>query len=311
MPPVRENTVLINTEKKGLAIAMPSSILETQHKSILKTYLVGQIARALAVFRISEIVVFNEEAGWEPAADELFGEFKGIKGPTAFMSRNLMLTECPQYLRKLLFPLHLDTRDSGALPPLMLSSHPLADDRTVYREGVSVNDDEEAQMSSEIECGIWEKVTVPMEIPVGMRVTVKMDDDAYGKEKPTGTPVAKEEASKDGTYWGYEVRTAASLSEAIGVDRYDLVIGTSERGESIHNPAFSASLPTHYRPLLVLGGPKGLEACIATDPALRGYAPEDVFHKWVNALPNQGSKTIRTEEALIMCLSALQSHLSW
>ena len=310
--PVRANTVVINDERKGLAVAIPSSILDTQHKPILKTYLVGQISRALAVFRVSEIIIFNEFAAWEPKEDELFSSQKQWQSNTSFIARNLLLTECPQWLRIALFPLHNDTRDCGALPPLMLPSHPLSSDLPKYREAVVIADPEHADqgVSSFANCGLENSVKLEQELPVGIRVTIKMDESTYETEQPTGEPVSMSEAKSDGTYWGYTVRTAGSLSEAIGIDRYDLVVGTSERGIDCSSPDLKMPTP-HYRPLLVLGGPKGLEECIANDPAIANCYPEDVFHTWVNALPNQGSKTIRTEEALIMCLSKLQGKIQW
>ena len=316
MAPVREVTHLVDTERKGLAVAIPSSVLDTQHKPILKTYLCGQIARALAVFRVEEIIIYNEEAAWEPYIDLLFSQHKNFQSNSAFMARNLLMAECPQYLKKSLFPMHVDVRDCGAMPPLMIPSHPLADDMSLYREGVVISEDEEAQSSNQVECGIWRPATIPIDIPTGRRVTLKMNltEDGTGypggeEAAPTATPVAMQEARQNGEqYWGYTVRTASSLSEAIGTDeKYDLVIGTSERGEDISTSASTLKIPQHYRPLLVLGGPKGLEAAIEGDPVLKGSYPEDVFHMWVNALPDQGSKTIRTEEALIMCLTALKS----
>eukprot|EP01060_Flectonema_neradi_P036730 TRINITY_DN7156_c0_g1_i1.p1 TRINITY_DN7156_c0_g1~~TRINITY_DN7156_c0_g1_i1.p1 ORF type:complete len:312 (+),score=59.42 TRINITY_DN7156_c0_g1_i1:84-1019(+) len=310
--PNRQNTIVINDEKKGLAVAIPSSILDTQHKPILKTYLVGQISRALAVFRVSEIVIFNEVAAWEPKEDELFSSQKQWQSNTAFIARNLLLTECPQWLRIAMFPLHNDTRDCGALPPLMLPSHPLSTERPKYREAVVVADEQKPDdaQSHFVNCGLSQPVKLDQELPLGIRVTVKMNESDYESEQPTGEPVSVSEAKASGTYWGYSVRTAGSLSAAIGVDRYDLVVGTSERGVDCSSPSLRIPKP-HYRPLLVLGGPKGLEECIANDPAISNCYPEDVFHTWVNALPNQGSKTIRTEEALIMCLSRLQDKIDW
>ncbi|KAJ9460444.1 putative methyltransferase B0361.6 [Diplonema papillatum] len=322
--PVRENTWPVNTRKKGLSVALPSSILDVQHKPILQTYVVGQISRALAVYRVEEIIIFNEHDSWEPPADELFAEHARFSSSTAFVARNLMLTECPQYLKKPLFPLHIDTRDCGALPPLMLESHPLATDDVDYREGMAIapEDKPEADLSSVIECGIDQPIKLSVEIPVGMRVTVKLDrepEQADGKKRKrapityTGTPITRQDLLDTGAYWGYTVRTAQSLSDAMGPPgEYDYIIGTSERGVPVRDPAFRESLPDDIkRPLLVVGGPGGLEKCIAGDRYLRRLAPEKIFNAWVNVLPNQGSKTIRSEEALFMCLASMQDLISW
>ena len=42
------------------SIAVPSSIVDNAQSPELKAYLIGQIARALVIFQIDEIVVFDE-----------------------------------------------------------------------------------------------------------------------------------------------------------------------------------------------------------------------------------------------------------
>ena len=44
-----------------VSIALPGSIIDNAQSLELKTYLVGQIARAAVVFGVSEIVVFDEQ----------------------------------------------------------------------------------------------------------------------------------------------------------------------------------------------------------------------------------------------------------
>lgn len=44
-----------------LSVALPGSILDNAQSPELRTYLAGQIARACAIFRVDEIVVFDEE----------------------------------------------------------------------------------------------------------------------------------------------------------------------------------------------------------------------------------------------------------
>lgn len=62
--------------------------------------------------------------------------------------------------------------------------------------------------------------------------------------------------------------------------------------------------------LLVLGGLAGLELTIAADtdldPPLQADEASLLFDHWVNVLPNQGSRTVRTEEALLVSLAALR-----
>ena len=90
-------------------------------------------------------------------------------------------------------------------------------------------------------------------------------------------------------------------------------IGTSERGIPAQtvldadDKAFVAPAWSHL--LMVLGGVAGLEAALATDGDLQEAGvvdPKEVFDRWVNLVPNQGSRTIRTEEAVWLGLGQLR-----
>ena len=127
----------------------------------------------------------------------------------------------------------------------------------------------------------------------------------------------------DGTYWGYTVRIAASLKSALEdspySDAYDLTIGTSERGnESIDDPNFSLQQRTIHKSsgsyrhaLIVFGGVAGIEECIDADESihLSGAKSSTLFDKWINICPYQGSRTIRTEEAISIALAKLSPFL--
>jgi hypothetical protein len=85
---------------------------------------------------------------------------------------------------------------------------------------------------------------------------------------------------------------------------YDFKIGTSERGT--HNlEAKSYQVPSFAHALLVLGGVAGLEECVNADEsiALTGSQCSQLFDHWVNICPYQGSRTIRTEEAVWIALA--------
>lgn len=43
-----------------VSIAVPSSIVDNAQSAELKSYLVGQIARSLVIFKIDEIVIYDE-----------------------------------------------------------------------------------------------------------------------------------------------------------------------------------------------------------------------------------------------------------
>ena len=53
----------------------------------------------------------------------------------------------------------------------------------------------------------------------------------------------------------------------------------------------------------------GLEAALEADTELEVTNPKDLFDKYINVCPDQGSRTIRTEEAVLITLSSLRSKI--
>jgi len=90
---------------------------------------------------------------------------------------------------------------------------------------------------------------------------------------------------------------------------YDLKIGTSERGDVTVddvNPSFD--LPHFKHLLIVFGGVAGIEECVDADETfnLSGKNSKQLFDIWVNTCPFQGSRTIRSEEAVLISLARLR-----
>eukprot|EP00933_Yihiella_yeosuensis_P014102 TRINITY_DN12765_c0_g1_i4.p2 TRINITY_DN12765_c0_g1~~TRINITY_DN12765_c0_g1_i4.p2 ORF type:complete len:117 (-),score=19.96 TRINITY_DN12765_c0_g1_i4:266-616(-) len=108
-------------------------------------------------------------------------------------------------------------------------------------------------------------------------------------------------------YWGYQIRIARNLKavfeECPFEEGYDLTIGTSERGEALG----LGRLPRYKHLLLGFGGLAGFEGVVADE--LSGYNsgkdPSTLFSRYVNVCPRQTSRTIRTEEALLISLASL------
>lgn len=97
----------------------------------------------------------------------------------------------------------------------------------------------------------------------------------------------------------------AVFSECPFKEGYDVSIGTSERGNSVDQ----VTLPSFRHMLVVFGGLQGLEAGVDADPNLEVTDPSVLFDFYLNTCPSQGSRTIRTEEALLISLSALRPHI--
>lgn len=130
--------------------------------------------------------------------------------------------------------------------------------------------------------------------------------------KQRGTLVSPDEPRREtGVYWGYQVRIAHSLSEIFTkspyAGGYDVTMGTSDRGTSVQNVPNQSVGYNHA--LIVFGGLQGLEEALANDEKLTVDDPQLLFDHYINVLPKQGSRTIRTEEALLIALAALQEKL--
>lgn len=89
--------------------------------------------------------------------------------------------------------------------------------------------------------------------------------------------------------------------------RYDLTIGTSDRGNSIEE--LSDKQLKYNHTLIVFGGLHGIEAALENDEQLKEDEASLLFNHYINVLPSQGSRTIRTEEAILIALSGLRNKL--
>ena len=189
-----------------------------------------------------------------------------------------------------------------------------------------------------VDVGTETPVEIPVDIPPNTRVTIRYPESKPGRDLSQAEAVAPPTPrEKDGWYWGYDVRQAKSLSsvftECPWEEGYDVSIGTSERGQSSQDVLRTWSdmqresgTPTDSRNvgngisktevllnyshmLLVFGGHQGLEVATRNDTELKSMGvdqPETLFDWWVNLCPGQGSRTIRTEEAIWLGLTTFR-----
>lgn len=342
-----------------VSIALPSSILSNAQSPELRMYLAGQIARALAIYCIDEVVIFEEQNDDQTKAERQESRRKHRDNSpfnaTEFFKLVLEYLETPQYLRKHMFPVSPELRFVGLLNPLALPSHVARDDFCRWREGIAVgrinyprNQNRKAMGTDGgpvgfdrgpptrfVDIGQERLAEIDTNVSVGDRVTIDMEQSGpeynscpgkylFGRLVDRETPTRTESL-----YWGYRVRVAESLSavfsnSVVCAKGYDLTIGTSERGTQITGNADSSDfkLPEFSHVLIVFGGVHGLEKSAVGDRALeslgiatakadegKGHNIGDLFDFYVNTCPSQGSRTIRTEEAILISLAALQPHL--
>ncbi|KAK2743437.1 hypothetical protein FQN57_004902 [Myotisia sp. PD_48] len=325
-----------------LSVALPGSIVANAKSHDQKTYLAGAIARALAVFGVDEIVVFEDDEqrvdNYNPhdpngTPDSPDG-YTAFSDPSHFLSHILSYLETPPHLRKYLFPMHPNLRTAGTLPSLDMPHHVRASEWGEYREGVVVGPDmqngeynnpqkkhkdskkkksgknkdmgEEKEVLTTVNVGLPDLIHLPgISIPEHTRLTLKFrSSDPSDGADPVSPSAPREET---GYYWGYSVRRCGSLSSVFTDSPfdggYDLSIGMSERGKPLPEVLEEQNIPRYKHLLLVFGGVGGIEAAVQADRSLadKGVTPTDadkLFDFWVNLLPGQGSRTIRTEEAV-------------
>lgn len=237
------------------------------------------------------------------------------------MAKILQYLECPQYLRKYLFPIQKDLQFAGQLcdfsfrlmiksnfilflgllNPLDTFHHLKINDICNYREGVVVKKTLKEGKGSFVNIGLNKDIQIDKCLTPNIRVTVKFDAENFDKtKKPKGIAVSPfAPRTEAGLYWGYNLRTAKSLSAVFNESPfqggYDLTIGTSERGSNIDKTL--KHIPKQFNHLLIVfGGLKGLEASLESDESLSNVNnPKDLFDYYLNTCPDQGSNTIRTE----------------
>lgn len=273
----------------SLSVLLPSSLVADAPNLREKTVKVGMVGRSLAIFRVPNVVLYNDN---DPKISDQEAEVKLIATLLRYM-------DTPQYLRRLLFPRARELRYAGLLPPLRTPHHPLRDTKTKpgdHREAVVV---EVGKDGSLLELGQPEKGVMSEKLEVGQRLTVKID-------KPVGNRVAVTAVTRAEVpgYWGFEVSTAKSILHALNGLKADYVIGTSRYGRDLNELVRGIENSNPNRVAIVFGGPyQGLfEIC-----ERQGVDPEELFDVVVNTIPRQGTETVRTEEALLATLALLNA----
>jgi predicted SPOUT superfamily RNA methylase MTH1 len=275
---------------RRLAVAIPVSIVSDIPHLREKTLKIGLIGRAAAIFHVTEIIVFPDNLGTNQKRD-----------------RNLIVTllsymETPQYLRKRLFKIKPELRYAGILPPLRTPHHPLEKRAKKlkigeYREGAIVS---VTEYGSLVDIGVERPVLIPdMKLPVSKRVTIKITK--LGKH-PRVTLAKREEIE---AYWGYTVTASkVSFGQLTKSRAYDLVVATSKNGTPLTQVAdeLAERWKKSRRVLVAFGAPtQGLQEIVAQE----NLKLNEVADFTVNTIPDQGTETVRTEEALYASLALL------
>jgi hypothetical protein len=275
---------------RKLAVAIPVSIVSDIPHLREKTVEIGLMGRAAAIFRVNEFIVFPDSLGANQKRD-----------------RNLIVTilsylETPQYLRKRLFKIKPELRYAGILPPLRTPHHPLQKRARKlktgeYREGAVISVTESGSL---VDIGVERPVLISdKKLAVNKRVTIKITK--AGKH-PRVALADREEIQ---AYWGYTVTPSkVFFGQLAKAHAYDLVIATSKIGEPLTK--VTDELAERWKKsrniVVAFGAPtQGLQEIVAQE----SLSLEKVADFTINTIPDQGTETVRTEEALYATLALL------
>jgi len=279
--------------RKKLAVAVPASMISDTPHLREKTSKIGIIGRALAIFRVDEIIVYADD----PKVNQI--------QELDFIATLLSYMETPQYLRKRLFELKPELQYAGILPPLRTPHHPLQGrirDLTVgeYREGAVVS---KAKNGVLVDIGVEQPALVPdTQLALNRRLSVKITQLDGQIEAQT---INKQDIPQ---YWGYSVSAENhSLVTLLKRRQFDLTIGTSKFATRFQDAV--QRLGERWRKadsiLVLFGAPsRGLHEIAKGEGVNLNFLVDFVL----NTVPGQGTETVRTEEAMLASLAVLNIH---
>ena len=266
--------------KDELSIFIPNSFLSESKDLKIRTYKVGVLGRALAIFQADNVVIYND--------DNVKNEDGDNDG--RFIAEVLSYMNTPQYLRKQAFPIKAELKHVGILPPLRTPHHPVNSQPDVgdYRQGFTVKRNKK-----------------------GTFVDIGMDKLAFCKEQLSVkkifdfkiTKIAKKEVivtpdKPDDVYWGYNVISSnKSLKNSLKLIKPDLVVETTRYGDYIDSifDELKHKVEECNSIAILFGGPY---SSIQEDVSGQNW---DLLK--INTIPDQGTETVRTEEAVVATLS--------
>ena len=271
--------------RNKISIAVPSSMVSEIGHLREKPIVLGQLGRAAGIYRVDEIIIYRDKQ------DE-----------SLLMKYILGYLETPQYLRKHLFEHREELQFAGILPPLRTPHHTTSyalDEikEGEYRDGVVIKHTDDGYL---VDIGVNAPLGIRGKAPeLGARITTQvMEMSAL----PRGRQVKKARLDE---YWGYDLRgTKGRLSDMVHSPEWDLTIATSKLGENFVDvaEAIEERWEEANKTLIVFGSYK---EGVGKIMERQGRRMEEAFDFIVNTVPNQGTATVRTEEAVHATLALL------
>ncbi|PSP80212.1 hypothetical protein BRC81_03190 [Halobacteriales archaeon QS_1_68_20] len=278
-----------------LTVLVPSSLAREAEDKREATRKLGYVARAATVFRADRLGVFPD-----PDGERRWGD--------GFVETVLAYAATPPYLRKEAWDRRDELEYVGVMPPLRPSSRTGSGSNGPgsLRQGLVTEVGPEGRVR--VNCGLQHPISLPvpsgMEVQEGERVTVRVSSREPVRARIVDDPLP-----------GLTVERT-DLSEALARDDAGLRVATSVHGRPL-SVGWLEDLTRRVEDdgaTVVFGAPgRGLPDILDVDPeSVGGTDPPTVepgapgrFDLWLNAIPNQGSETVRTEEATFAVLACL------
>ncbi len=277
-------------DKKKISIAIPASTISDTPHLREKTAKIGLIGRAAAIFRVYEIIIYPDI----PNADQ--------QRDMDFIALLLGYLETPQYLRKRLFKLEPNLEFAGILPPLRTPHHPSSGKTKhlqvgEYREGVVLSEVKEGLV---VDIGVQQPALLRQKMSaLGNRLTLQVVN--------IGKQIEVQIANREDIpcYWGYQVCVETrSFGKMVTEGDFDLRLATARIGDDFMNAVTTICEKWRGsgRILVAFGAPsRGLHEIAEGEGVKLGAIVDFV----VNMIPEQGTATVRTEEAILASLAIL------
>ena len=264
----------------NLSIAIPDSSLLDESTILNKTKKISMMARTCAIFKINQIFIYQDG--------------KQNKNDSALLSTSLKYLETPQYFRKEIFPKTQLLKYAGVLQPLNISSHLT----TSNQKMVKIGDIRDALIINYkgkkfLDIGINKPVQYFGKMKSGTRIAVQIKTTQPGL---TVKEISREDI-KD--YWGYSVKERTSLLSILSTWKGKIIL-TSKKGKNFAMTDAKKIAESNEALLIVFGTTnKGVYDILGTD--IKKIQNSKIF----NFFPNQGTQTVRLEEAILGTLSII------
>jgi predicted SPOUT superfamily RNA methylase MTH1 len=273
--------------KVEISVAIPDSCLLGEQTLRDKTLKMGQIARASSIFRVRKIYLYQDREANVKNSDR------------RLIILILRYLDTPQYLRKDLFPMQRELKYAGLLPPIRAPHHKDRLNMKAVKEG-------------ELRVGVVVRIKDKLFVNVGMDEPIRLEGEAHVGAKlnvrlkstyPNLSAVEVNQHDINYCYWGFVVHEVGPLKDLLDQFRDGVIVITSRGGKSLRNfePQLFHELRLKRKILLVFGSPrKGVPQILSGE----GYDSK-AYQFIVNAFPNQGTQTVRLEEAFLGTLAII------